>query len=61
VHAEQDALMRGAGLPADTRERLAGTLGVTFGEVERLLKQAKAGSAAMDSLPVKLARALGSH
>jgi hypothetical protein len=57
VEKEQDTLMRRAGLPADTREQLISTIAGGSSAVEALLRKAKAGSAAMDSLPAEIGRA----
>jgi hypothetical protein len=57
VQSEQDTLMRMAGLPPDVRSRLASALTDASDKVGELLKKAKAGSAAMDSLPNEMRKA----
>ena len=54
IETEQDTLMRRAGLPPDVRAQLINDVAGASTRVDGLLKNAKAGSAAMDSLPQKI-------
>jgi len=59
VEAEQDTLLSAVGIPVDLRSRLSGGLVRLSGQVERFLGNARSTSAALDSLPGELRRALG--